>query len=342
MNGTGKILITGAPGWLGSRLLALIEPLAIPEIRCLVHPSVDIAVLKGDHPHFQFFYGDITDKASLGEFFENARGAVLLHLAGIVHAQRRVREFFKVNTQGAKNILEWAIAGKVKRMVAISSNAPAGTNARATGCFTEDSPYRPYRAYGQSKMEMEILLQNAHQKGDIETVVLRPCWFYGPGQPARQTLFFSLIKKGSVPVVGDGECKRSLSYVDDVCQALLLAAKCPEAAGKIYWIADERPYSMNEIIRTVEGLLEGEFGIEVKHSVLRLPNWTGALAGFVDDRLQKAGVYHQKIHVLSEMNQTIACSVAKARRELDFRPSVGLEEGMRRSIRWCLENGVQI
>ena len=54
------------------------------------------------------------------------------------------------------------------------------------------------------------------------------------------------------------------------------------------------------------------------------------------------GLYHQKIHVLSEMNRTIACTIDKARRELGYAPTVGLEEGMRRSIRWVLENGGEI
>ena len=55
--------------------------------------------------------------------------------------------------------------------------------------------------------------------------------------------------------------------------------------------------------------------------------------------LQALGFYHQKIHVLSEMNKTIACSVAKAERELGYNPTVALEEGMRRSLRWGQENG---
>ena len=54
------------------------------------------------------------------------------------------------------------------------------------------------------------------------------------------------------------------------------------------------------------------------------------------------GLYNQKIHVLSEMNKTIACSVEKARGELGYRPGVELREGMRRSIAWCLENGQEL
>jgi nucleoside-diphosphate-sugar epimerase len=62
----------------------------------------------------------------------------------------------------------------------------------------------------------------------------------------------------------------------------------------------------------------------------------------VDAALQRAGLYQQKVHVLSEMNKTIACSVDKARTELGYNPGIGLREGMRRSIEWCLENDHEI
>ena len=62
--------------------------------------------------------------------------------------------------------------------------------------------------YGRSKQQMEELLQEAFQAGKIETVILRPCWFYGPEQPPRQTRFFKMIKEGKAPIVGSGEARR--------------------------------------------------------------------------------------------------------------------------------------
>jgi hypothetical protein len=61
-----------------------------------------------------------------------------------------------------------------------------------------------------------------------------------------------------------------------------------------------------------------------------------------DSTIQSLGLYEQRIHVLSEMNKTIACWVEQARRKLGFAPAVGLEEGMRRSIAWLPERGVKI
>jgi nucleoside-diphosphate-sugar epimerase len=58
--------------------------------------------------------------------------------------------------------------------------------------------------------------------------------------------------------------------------------------------------------------------------------------------LQTAGLYHQRIHVLGEMGETIACSVARARAELGYVPRIALREGMTRSVRWCLERGLAL
>jgi nucleoside-diphosphate-sugar epimerase len=131
-------------------------------------------------------------------------------------------------------------------------------------------------------------------------------------------------------------------YVDNLCQGMMLAALTEKARGQIYWIADRRPYTMNEVLDTVERLLADEFKIPVKYKRLRLPGFASDIASLADKTIQGLGLYQMQIHVLSEMNKNIACSVAKAQRELDYKPTVALEEGMRRSIAWCIQEGIQI
>jgi nucleoside-diphosphate-sugar epimerase len=194
--------------------------------------------------------------------------------------------------------------------------------------------------YGRSKQIAEELVNAAGRAGDLETVVIRPPWFYGPNQPDRQSLFFTLIRTGRVPLVGDGQNRRSMAYVDNICQGLLLCERVAAAAGRTYWIADRRPYTMNEIIATIEDTMERDLGIRVAHRRTRLPGFASAVARGLDAALQSMGVYHQRLHVLSEMNQTIACSVARAERELGYAPAVELREGMRRSMVWMRERGI--
>lgn len=343
-------LVTGVPGWLGTHFLKALcgkiselkELSPINEkddVRCLVQPGMDTSIIENIDQRVRVFEGDVTVLDSLREFFDGSKGATLFHLVGIIHPTRGIKQIFDVNVKGTENVLVTAIQNNVKRIIAISSNSPVGVNPRKDHLFTEESPVNPYLAYGRSKMIMEKIVNQAYMENKIESVLLRPCWFYGPGQPERQSLFFTMIKNGKVPIVGSGENKRSMSYIENICQAMLLAAVSNKANGQTYWIADENPYTMNEIIDTVEKILETEFNYKVFHKRLKLPNFASTVAYIIDWMLQKFGLYHQKIHVLSEMNKTIACSIQKAQDELNYNPKVDLEEGMKRSIKWALDAG---
>jgi nucleoside-diphosphate-sugar epimerase len=345
-------LVTGYPGWLGNRLLhflhephpdypAQAQQPRFERVRCLILPGTDTQAILARHPNLELVEGDIRDPAAVGRLCAGAEGATVFHLAGIIHP-KRIQDLFDINTGGTRNLLAAGAAAGVRRIVATSSNSPAGASRNPATRFDEATPYKPYMAYGRSKKLMEDELNAAHASGAVETTILRPCWFYGPEQPPRQSQFFQMIREGKAPIVGDGESRRSMSYVDNTSLGLLLAAASPRAAGQTYWIADERPYSMNEIVDTVENLLENEFGMEVAHDRMRLPSIASEVALAVDATIQRTGLYEQKIHVLSEMNKTIACTVDKARAELGYEPRVELEEGMRRSIRWCIEAGQEI
>ncbi len=341
--GTDRILVTGALGWLGTGLLhSLLE--GIPEchvlrehqsdlkIRALILPETNAGGLTALSDRIEVVTGDIGRPEDCARFCEGAEGAILLHTAGVIHP-RRTSEFYAVNARGTGNLLGAAVAANIKRAVVMSSNSPCGCNPHPDHLFDEQSAYNPYMGYGRSKMLMEKEVRKRHQEGGIETVIIRSPWFYGPYQPPRQTLFFQMIQDGKAPVVGGGENLRSMAYIDNLCQGMILAALIEKAGGEIYWIADERPYSMNEIIDTIERLLEGEFGKKCAHKRLRLPGFVSEVAWVCDRFIQAMGFYHQKIHVLSEMNKTIACSIEKAKLELGYSPTVALEEGMRRSLR---------
>ena len=346
-------LVTGVPGWLGTRLVevlaqgfpdlpAFAEPDPARGVRCLVRREMAHTVPPAIADAAEIAFGDLTDRDSLRKFCRTAEGATLVHIAGVIHPTHGTKEFGVVNVEGTRTLLAVAQDAGVKRVVTVSSNSPIGCNPRSDHLFDEQSPYNPYMGYGRSKQQMEGLVHEAQASGKIETVIIRPPWFYGPHQPLRQTVFFSMIKDGRFPILGDGEQRRSMAYVDNICQGLLLAATLDHASGQTYWIADERPYTVNEIVDTVEQVLEHEFGFDCAKRRLRLPSVAGDIAERLDAWLQAAGVYQQKLHVLGEMNKTIACSIAKAQRDLGYTPRWTLREGMIESIRWCLENGQRI
>lgn len=341
---TPLVLVTGAAGWLGYSLVkALVEgladwphlshPQADLTIRCLLLPGTDEAPLKALSDRVEIIYGDLRHLEDCDRFCQGADEAILFHTAGIIHP-KRTADFYQINVEGAKNLLTAASRAQIRRAVIMSSNSPCGCNPHPDHRFDETSAYHPYMGYGRSKMQMEKAVKAFFKSGAIETVTIRAPWFYGPYQPPRQTLFFEMIRDGKCPIVGDGNNLRSMAYIGNLCQGLILAATTPGANGQTYWIADERPYSMNEVIDTVERLLETEFQQTCQHTRMQLPGVASELALAVDAGLQAIGLYHQKIHVLSEMNKTIACSVAKAQKELNYQPTIALEEGMRRSLQW--------
>lgn len=332
-------LVTGAPGWLGTRLVQTLrdglDDLAPTHarVRCLVLPG------KGVIDGVETVEGDVRDPASLERFFEGTENATLFHVAAVIHPEHGTKDFYAVNARGTENVIAAAERAKIRRMIHVSSNSPIGTNPSRDHVFDEGAPYRPYMGYGRSKMIAERAVRAAGERGAFETVIVRPPWFYGPGQPPRQALFFQMIRDGRAPIVGGGENRRSMAYVDNICQGLLLCDRVERAKGGTYWIADERPYTMNEIVDTIERVMETDFGVKCARRRMRLPGFASELAWLADAMMQGLGLYHAKVHVLSEMNKTIACTIAKAQRELGYAPKIALEEGMRRSIRWMLDNG---
>ena len=341
-------IVTGAAGWLGQRLVrSLVLGLdrvagfgpSERRVRTLVLPGTDASGLRAIGANVEVVEGNVSDAGSLAKLFEGARDGTVFHTAGVIHPSGRTAELYRVNVDGTRNVLEAARGASVRRFVHVSSNSPIGTNPSPDHVFDESAPYHPYMKYGKTKMLAEKLVTAAHASGALETVIIRPPWFYGPGQPPRQTLFFQMIRDGKAPIVGSGLNRRSMAYVDNICQGLRLCERIAAAAGQVYWIADRRPYTMNEIVDTVERVLERDFEIACKHGRLRLPGLASEVAWLIDRTLQACGIYQQKIHVLSEMNKTIACSITKAERELGYAPGVDLELGMKLSLEWLFATG---
>ncbi len=340
MTSRPRVLVTGAPGWLGSSLVeALVKGFRSgpvdqkPEsVRIVSLPGSDARSLT-DTGKVEVVSADLRDSRLPDGVFDGID--TVFHCAGIIHAQR-IKDLYSVNVDATRNLLQGAIAAKVRRFVFVSSNSPAGLNISATQLMKEDDPPRPYLNYGLSKLQSEWLINDAHRAGRIEGVILRPCWFYGPIQPLRQTTFFKMIQKGHPPVGGRGDNLRSMSYVDNTVQGLILARDVQRAAGQTYWITDRRPYSFIEILETVGKLL----GVSIRPRYL--PRFTGDVARLADSLLQMTGLYNQEMHVLGELGESIAVTIEKARAELGYEPEIELEEGMRRSIEWCRSMGVQI
>lgn len=336
------VVVTGASGWLGQNLVRTLVAQR-DRVRCLVPSDDHAAPLALLSAGVEVVAGDVRDPATVDRLFEGVgAGAAVFHAAAVIHPVTSTREFFDVNVGGTQNMVDRARRSGASRFVHVSSNSPFGVNATPEDVFTEDSPYDPYLGYGQSKYEAEQIVQKANDRGDLPTVMVRAPWFYGPYQPARQSQFFRTIRRGRFPLIGDGTQRRSMAYTDNLVQGLLRAEVADKAPGNAYWVADERPYELREILATVRRALQAEGLPTSGPATLRLPRLAARVAEKADVLLQQRGRYVQPLHVLGELNHTIACDITRARDELGYQPTVALEEGMRNSIRWCLDHGEQL
>ena len=333
-------VVTGASGWLGKNLVRDLVT-ARERVRCLIHNADEAPLVELISPKVEALVGDVRDPVAADRLFDGVDGAAVFHTAAVIHPHVTTREFFDVNVAGTETIIDRARRAHTTRFVHVSSNSPFGANASPDGLFTEDAPYDPYMGYGRSKMEAEQLVQRSHDRGDVETVIVRAPWFYGPGQPARQTQWFAAVRKGRFPLVGPGTQRRSMAYTENLVAGLLLAETATRAAGRAYWVADAEPYALADILQTVRDALAAE-GLPVSGTIRKLPELAGVVATQMDALLQSRGKYVQALHVLGELKDTIACDITRARRELGYEPKFALFDGMRASVRWCLERGLPI
>ncbi|MCU1429673.1 MAG: UDP-glucose 4-epimerase [Actinomycetia bacterium] len=335
-----EAVVSGAAGWLGQNLVRALAPHR-SRVRCLVHSKDEAPLLEIIGRNIEVVVGDVRDPTALDTLFDGVGTATAFHAAAVIHPAKAVREFFDVNVGGTELMLDRARRAGASRFVHVSSNSPFGANATPLERFTEDSPYHPYMAYGRSKLEAEQLVFRRHERGDLATVIVRAPWFYGPYQPDRQTQWFRTVRRGRFPLVGDGTQRRSMVYTGNLVSGMLRAEAATAAAGNAYWIADPRPYELREVFATVRDALVAE-GLPATRRLPRMPRFASEIAARLDGLAQGTGRYVQALHVLGELKDTIACDVSRARAEIGYDPDVTLLDGMRASIRWCLDRGDEL
>jgi nucleoside-diphosphate-sugar epimerase len=315
-----RYLVTGAPGWLCNRLV---------EVMCLEKMDVTCLVLKGmsvDHLKkmgAKIIYGNVLNFESLLIATKNIDRVI--HAVGVIHPKRS-KDFYNLNTNGTKNILKASCQNGVKKFLYISSNSAQGYNIYKDKPMTEKDKDRPYTDYGKSKWNAEQIVKEYQKSEKIKTIIIRPCWFYGPNPGVIFVDLVKRIKNGKPPIFGNGLNLRTMSYIDNTVYGVIKSIESDNTTGQTYWFGDEKPYKLIDIYNEIAK------NLNVNIHPIHVPWFICVLAEKIDQFTGKLGQYHRYMHVLGETGHYIWCDTSKAQKDFGYEPKISLKEGMKKTI----------
>jgi len=328
-NKTMRVLLTGATGFLGSFLL---EELVAQghEVTCLVRKSSDRRWIEG--LKVRLVYGALSESPALEEAVRDAE--VVYHLGGVTKAKNR-EGYFQANYQGTVNLLEACArrATKLKRFLFVSTLSAAGPSLDGKP-VTERDETHPTTAYGQSKRLAELAVLEYQTRFPV--TIVRPPVVYGP-RDRNVLTFFRYVKRGVIPLLGRRRRLFSLIYASDLVEGLRLSAEQENASGQIYFMADPRPYSWEEVGHAIASALN------VRARAVHFPEWIlrrgAALLEDLAKLLGRDAVFINREKADDLLQPYWTCDPAKAQRELGFSPRVSMKEGVRRTAEWYVKEG---
>jgi nucleoside-diphosphate-sugar epimerase len=243
----------------------------------------------------------------------------VFHLAGVAHAVDEGSlevdaQHQAVTLEGTRYLLTDAISQGVRRFIFVSSVKAMGEGG-ADGLDESTDP-APQSAYGRAKLEAEQLVLAAGREHGLHAAVLRLPLVYGPGNKGNIPRMIAAIDRGRFPSLPETGNRRSMVHVDDVVQALLLAADNPAANGQVFIVTDGRTYSTREIYEAIcKALGRSVPGWSVPAWLLRL----GAGAGDVLQRIAGRPM-PLTTGTLDKLLGSAWYSSDKIRRQLGFAP----------------------
>ncbi len=287
----------------------------------------------------------------------------IVHLAGKAHALAEVAqdeaEYFQINTEGTRRMLEAAQRAGVRAFVLFSTVKAAGDSG-GTASQSEESGIQGIRVgsngegsdirvhpcssvvptpmdelcsappdtpYGQSKLAAEKLLLDGNYVP--HPVALRPCLVYGPTPKGNLEKMIVAVKRGRFPPLPEIGNKRSMVHVDDVIAAALLAAEHPAAKGQVFIVADNEPFSTRQLFDWI-CMAAGR-----KVPRWTIPRWTLRLFGRVGDVIGhvRGRRFVFDSDALAKLTGSAWYSSAKLQRELGWKPRHTLRETMPEVLR---------
>jgi UDP-glucuronate 4-epimerase len=307
-----NVLVTGGAGFIGSHVVERLldrndRVVVLDDFNDFYDPAVKRRNVAGFASRVQLVEADIGDTTKLRETFQQGRFDTIVHLAaraGVRPSLAQPQLYTQVNIVGTQNLLELAREFGVKKFVFGSSSSVYGVNEKVP--FAEADPiFNPISPYAATKLAGEALCHVYHHLYGLDIACLRFFTVYGPRQRPDLAIhkFTRAIAAGKpIEIFGDGTTARDYTYVDDILQGVL-ACLDRKLGYAIINLGESRTVKLSELV----GLIEKALGKTAK--LQRLPPQPG------------------------DVPITFA-DISKARRVLDYRPQVGIEEGIARFVEW--------
>ena len=325
-----KLLVTGGAGFIGSAVvrLAVQRGHDVVNVDALTYAAcLENVVEVADSPAYAFEHADIRDRPALDLIFAKHQPDAVMHLAAESHVDRSIDgpgDFIETNITGTFNILEaarkyWGAQGKPAgfRFHHISTDEVYGSLG-TTGQFTEDTPYDPRSPYSASKAASDHLVRAWHETYGLPVVLTNCSNNYGPYHFPEKLIPVTILNALAgkpLPIYGDGSNVRDWLYVEDHADALLLVVQ-KAVVGRSYNIGGENERTNLQLVRTLCGILD-------------------------ELRPKPGGSYAEQITFVTDRpghDARYAIDPTRIRKELGWRPSVTVEEGLRKTVRWYLDN----
>lgn len=323
----GKLLITGASGYIGGKLAKYYLEEGTDVRLLLRRPDRLPSNLK---ERCSWVQGDITQPETLPAAVEKVEAVIsaagLLGNWGLPY-----QKLFEVNVTGALNLIQAAFNAGVCRFIHLSAGGVTGPLCKDLANETY-SP-APVTDYERTKWEGEKRALEEALKENLNLLVVRPTFTYGPGDPHKLNLFRA-VKKGRFAYIGNGYSTVHPVYIDDLVVGIDSALKSNLKQTSII-IGGPAPVTKRQL---VEGIANA---LGVRKPTLFVPVFMAEILANVCELT--AGILRfnpplTKSRVLA-LSKNWGYDIRKAREELGYQPQIDLQEGLRRTVSWYQERG---
>lgn len=258
---------------------------------------------------------------------------VVFHLAAAfrkVNLPKRV--YWDTNVTAMRRLLEICREHNVRKVVYCSTQGVHGNVDNPPG--DEDTPIEPEDYYQYTKYEGEKVAREFIE-GGMDITTLRPTAIYGPGDPGRFLMLFRRVQSGRFPFFGPGKALYHPLYIDNFLDAFELAAEKPEGKGRVYLIADEHYYTIQEIVEKISRIMNVD--LKIRH----YPFWPLYTAAAAMEFAFKPLPWEPPLfrRRADWFRQNRAFVITKAQKELDYTPAIDLDTGLERTYAWYRDNG---